>query len=88
MWSATFCVYFINEFKLRFISQYKTRAFSLPPLYKCDLHYSGILRIVDWWFVIDISIQPICPISRIRQSKKNAENICVLPVFYLQYLAP
>ena len=63
------------------------RAFSLPSLYKCDLPYSGILRIVDWWFVIDISIHPLCLISRIKQSKKNAENICVLPAFFLKYLA-
>ena len=59
------------------------RTFSLPLLSKCDLPYSWILCIVDWWFVIDFSIQPTCPISRIEQSKKNAENICVLPAFFL-----
>jgi hypothetical protein len=38
------------------------------------LRFSGTLRSVDFWYVTDVSGQPICSIFKVKQSKKTLED--------------
>jgi hypothetical protein len=55
--------------------------FRLPPRYKWDLRSSGMLRNVDWDLDTDVSGQSICPILRVKRSKKkslvNIKDLCL-----------
>jgi len=56
--SSLYAVYILSLFH-RLVQ--RLRYFRLPPLSSSELHASVLSRREQWWFITDVSVQPICP---------------------------